>query len=414
MAMRLFARTVSLLLAQPARPLCAATPKPATTVSLRFDRSIRHLLQPSRKTITLTIEQQAPSSLQALHAALRTHGVGEGEAQHLLLQHGKRPIMSDADLDEILGHTLARGVEPTLRVTPLDVEALPAAPVPTQSPPEPPADAILRLVSFFRFVPLDAPARAALQEELYALLERLRARGSVYLAAEGINGQLSVPLDGLAELQAAFAAIPALQTIELNVQHEALGSVAAGSGTRPYRKLIVVEKGQILTDGLEETTRRLDWQRAGTELEPADWHAMLLQRAEATASVEEEAVAPLLLDCRNDYESDVGSFEGAEPLRTRVFSESWDVLRARLKDVPRDQPIMTFCTGGIRCVKTNAFLEQELGFTQTYRLRDGIHGYNRFVLDADAASKWQGENFVFYERSEEDGDSADEVGETTE
>ena len=95
-------------------------------------------------------------------------------------------------------------------------------------------------------------------------------------------------------------------------------------------------------------------------------------------------------------------------------SQGLDVLRARLKDVPRDQPIMTFCTGGIRCVKTNAFLEQELGFTQTYRLRDGIHGYNRFVLDADAASKWQGENFVFYERSEEDGDSADEVGETTE
>ena len=65
-----------------------------------------------------------------------------------------------------------------------------------------------------------------------------------------------------------------------------------------------------------------------------------------------------LLDCRNDYESKEGTFTGAEPLGTSTFSESWGVLREKLADVPRDTPIMTFCTGGIRCVKTNAFLEQ--------------------------------------------------------
>ena len=122
---------------------------------------------------------------------------------------------------------------------------------------------------------------------------------------------------------------------------------------------------------------------------------------------------PLLLDCRNDYESDAGSFEGAEPLGTRVFSESWDVLRERLKDVPKDQPIMTFCTGGIRCVKTNAFLEQELGFTSTYRLKDGIHGYLRHARDhlPQDASKWKGDNFVFYEKEdEEQGSSSDDTG----
>ena len=111
------------------------------------------------------------------------------------------------------------------------------------------------------------------------------------------------------------------------------------------------------------------------------------------------SVGPILLDCRNDYESSAGSFLGAEPLDTSVFSESWEVLRKRLDGVPRERPIMTFCTGGIRCVKTNAFLEQELGFTNTFRLRDGIHGYLRHVRDTPGvASKWEGDNFVFYEQ----------------
>ena len=93
------------------------------------------------------------------------------------------------------------------------------------------------------------------------------------------------------------------------------------------------------------------------------------------------------------------------PLGTGKFSESWDALREKVADAPRDAPIMTFCTGGIRCVKANAFLEQELGFTNTYRLQDGIHGYLRYAKDAlpEEESEWQGENFVFYETGEDEG-----------
>ena len=66
----------------------------------------------------------------------------------------------------------------------------------------------------------------------------------------------------------------------------------------------------------------------------------------------------LLLDCRNDYESDEGRFSGAEPLGTQTFAASWEALRDRLSGVDRATPILTYCTGGIRCVKVNAFLEQ--------------------------------------------------------
>jgi len=89
----------------------------------------------------------------------------------------------------------------------------------------------------------------------------------------------------------------------------------------------------------------------------------------------------------------------------QVFSESWDVLRKRLENTPKDVPIYTFCTGGIRCVKVNAWLEKELGFTDTARLGFGIHGYMRYVEEEAARSgvnekelsHWRGANFIFYQ-----------------
>ena len=102
---------------------------------------------------------------------------------------------------------------------------------------------------------------------------------------------------------------------------------------------------------------------------------------------------------------------------TEVFSETWDALRARLKDVPAETPILTYCTGGIRCVKVNAFLEQELGFGNTMRLQDGINGYLRFLRDEapeGEASAWQGRNFVFDRRTlvepPSDGPDGDDPG----
>ena len=85
---------------------------------------------------------------------------------------------------------------------------------------------------------------------------------------------------------------------------------------------------------------------------------------------------------------------------TQTFAQSWDVLRERLAQVPKDAPIMTYCTGGIRCVKVNAWLEQEMGFTNTRKLKDGIVGYLRHLRSApDAASSWRGRNFVFDKRT---------------
>jgi len=106
---------------------------------------------------------------------------------------------------------------------------------------------------------------------------------------------------------------------------------------------------------------------------------------------------PIVLDCRNDYETQVGKFELAEPLNTANFRDSWDVLKDRLKDVPKDAPIMTYCTGGIRCVKVNAYLTQELDFTNVSRLAGGVVAYDRTLNEQapEEAPLFKGVNFVF-------------------
>ena len=85
------------------------------------------------------------------------------------------------------------------------------------------------------------------------------------------------------------------------------------------------------------------------------------------------------IDCRNQYESEMGTFKGAIPLSTRKFGETWSVLESVLRDVPTDRRILTFCTGGIRCVKVNAYLQQKLGFTNVGRLEKGIIAYERWL-----------------------------------
>lgn len=123
----------------------------------------------------------------------------------------------------------------------------------------------------------------------------------------------------------------------------------------------------------------LDWSSAGQEMKPLDWH-------KALAEARYGGVTPIVLDCRNSYETDVGSFKNAIPLNTTFFRESWAALEEVLRGTPRDTPVLTYCTGGIRCVKINAFLHQRMGFTNTHRLQGGIVAYNRELASYRAAN----------------------------
>ena len=100
-----------------------------------------------------------------------------------------------------------------------------------------------------------------------------------------------------------------------------------------------------MADGLSSSLS-LDWEQAGYDMPPLEWHNKI---KDAKDGKMKEKDTPLLLDCRNSYETGVGRFDLAEPLNTETFRETWDVLEERLKDVPKDAPIMTYCTGGKEC-----------------------------------------------------------------
>lgn len=217
------------------------------------------------------------------------------------------------------------------------------------------------LVSFYRFVAIADLQAAA--ESLERLWRPFGALGRIYVAHEGVNAQMAVPDNVLELFCAATKRHGLLRDVPVNVD-ERLTREAYANAT-PFRALHVRPRAQIVADGLPEA---LDWSRAGTELSGLQWH-------EALDAVGGRGGA--VLDCRNIYETDVGIFDHAEPLNTTFFRESWAALDERLQHVDRDAPILTYCTGGIRCVKINAYLEQKLGFRNTYRLKGGVIAYHR-------------------------------------
>lgn len=256
----------------------------------------------------------------------------------------------------------------------------------------------LRMVSFYKFVHLPTPKNIA--DRLLSFWNDQGVLGRVYVASEGVNAQLAVPvpmwddfIDAMAGtwLERSQTVIPDVLTgTFLNPDADVERSSA------PFEKLHVKVRNKVLQDGFLEP---LDWEQAGREVPPDEWHEMILEANAADKDAEDspETRTPIVLDCRNNYESDVGRFEGSEPLGTTTFRESWEWLEKRLENEPRDRPIMTFCTGGIRCNKVNAYLEQKMGFENTGRLAGGIVSYARTLRSQGRLheSTFKGVNHVF-------------------
>lgn len=270
-------------------------------------------------------------------------------------------------------------------------------------PPPPPSDRMLRvktmgtkiaadstarlaMISFYKFVQLSEPDLVV--SKLQKIWGRMAVTGRVYVASEGVNAQLAVPEMLLSDFRDAMSGaweehektvIPKeLVGVFLNVDRIVTRS------EQPFEKLHVRARDKILADGLSAP---LDWQRAGREVGPKEWHDLVGENGDDV----------VVLDCRNDYESDVGRFEGAQPLNTHVFRDSWNELEQRLGGENRNKQILTYCTGGIRCVKVNAFLEQNMGFTNVGRLEGGIVSYARHLREEGRIeeSKFKGVNHVF-------------------
>ena len=153
----------------------------------------------------------------------------------------------------------------------------------------------------------------------------------------------------------------------------------------PFARARVKLKKEIVTMGVPDVDPE---KIVGTYVEPADWNALI---ADPDVTV---------IDTRNEYEVGVGTFEGAINPHTTSFRE-FPAYVADNMDPGRQKKVAMFCTGGIRCEKSTAYLKSQ-GFDEVYHLKGGILKYLEEVPEAD--SLWRGECFVFDERVTVDHD----------
>ena len=230
------------------------------------------------------------------------------------------------------------------------------------------------VAALYKFVTLDD--FEALREPLLDHCREAGTRGTLLLAREGINGTIAGSRDAIDSVLAYLRADPRLADIEHKESFDE---------TMPFHRMKVKLKREIVTMGVEGIDPNTV---VGTYVDPADWNALI---------ADPEVV---LIDTRNDYECDIGSFRGAIDPRTTNFREFPAYVRENL-DPARQRKVAMFCTGGIRCEKASAFMLKE-GFEEVYHLRGGILKYLEEVPAKDSA--WEGECFVFDNRVSVDQD----------
>ena len=216
----------------------------------------------------------------------------------------------------------------------------------------------------------DLPDYQVLQPGLLALCQTQGLKGTLLLAEEGINGTVAGSRAGIDALIAYLNADPRLAGIE---HKESLADAM------PFYRMKVRLKKEIVTLGVQDVNPN---RKVGTYVAPEDWNALI-----ADPDV-------LLIDTRNDYEYDIGTFKGAVDPHTATFREFPQYVRDNLDPV-KHKKVAMFCTGGIRCEKASSFMLEQ-GFEEVYHLQGGILKYLEKVPAED--SLWEGECFVFDQR----------------
>ena len=228
-------------------------------------------------------------------------------------------------------------------------------------------DSSLIAAAFYHFAAL--PDFADKKPTLEALCAEREVFGTILLAAEGVNGTI-------AGRRCDVHAV--LDHLRSDARLAAMEHKESPAERRPFHRMKVRLKREIVTLGVPEVDPNT---HAGTYVEPQHWNALL------------DDPDVVLIDTRNDYEVAIGSFRNAINPQTRHFRElpDWVEQHPEL----RGKKIAMFCTGGIRCEKSTAFMRLR-GFDEVYHLKGGILKYLETVPVEE--SRWQGECFVFDER----------------
>ena len=228
----------------------------------------------------------------------------------------------------------------------------------------------LVVAALYQFVEL--PDYQALRAPLLDTCMSHDVQGTLLLAEEGINGTIAGPREGIDAVRAWLDADGRFDRLEYKE------SLMDADGIPFYRMKVKLKK-EIVTLGVPGISPKM---KVGRYVQPEDWNALILDPETIT------------IDTRNDYEYEVGSFQGAINPETKTFREFPEWVAQHL-DPKKHKKVAMFCTGGIRCEKSTSFLVAE-GFEEVWHLQGGILKYLETVPAEQ--SRWQGECFVFDSR----------------
>lgn len=228
------------------------------------------------------------------------------------------------------------------------------------------------VAALYKFISL--PNYADLKGPVLAACTTAGLCGTILLASEGINGTIAGTRRGIDDALTRIKGILGIDNLEHKESH---------ANEAPFYRMKVRLKKEIVTmgePGVDPT------KSVGTYVDPSDWNTL----------VSDPDV--ILIDTRNDYEVQIGSFDGAIDPKTTSFRDFPEWFRSQQENHPETvngKKIAMFCTGGIRCEKATAFVKQQ-GIEDVYHLKGGILKYLETVPMSD--SLWHGECFVFDQR----------------
>lgn len=227
-------------------------------------------------------------------------------------------------------------------------------------------------LSFYKYHQLSDPK--VFRDELYEGFKNLEVFGRIYIATEGINAQISVLTDTFDDFKNYLYRIHWLNGCRLNM--------AVDDNGKSFTRLHIKLRDKIVADGLDDST--FDVTKRGKHLSAPEVNALL------------DKPDTIVVDMRNHYESEVGHYENAICPDVETFREALPLVENMLTD-KKKEPIVMYCTGGIRCEKASAYYLHK-GFEQVYMIDGGIVEYTRQCQEQNLPNKFIGKNFVFDER----------------
>jgi UPF0176 protein len=227
---------------------------------------------------------------------------------------------------------------------------------------------MLTICALYKFTHLDDFEE--IQGPLKFFLDSLNIRGTLLLAKEGVNGTIAGDNDSI---------MKSLDYLKKDERLVGLEYKFSYSEKPPFKRLKVKLKKEIVTLGISNIDPIFS---SGTYVKPVDWNELI------------NDPDVVLIDTRNNYEFEIGSFKGSINPNTETFREFPAYTKNNLEKY-RDKKIAMFCTGGIRCEKSTAYLKSK-GFENVFHLQGGILKYLEEVKEDE--SLWEGECFVFDDR----------------